>query len=187
MSAGKFIPFLLPFKDASGQYITATAQATEILKKAQGLVAAGSPGVAIIYSANYGQTRDAKAAYAAGKATFQISGSNQATVMAAMESELNGTFASLQHKMEIACITTLNAYQNPLLPWDDAVWLGVLKDDFKNLTDLLNKGWDVLGWMNQDTVNTKSPYAIGGGIVQLPTNINDFIQSHLAALAKNFA
>ena len=187
MSTGQFLNFPLPFKDASGQYISADTQSNHILTKANQLVKKGAFGVAITYSANYGQTRDIVAAYQAGKPTVSIGGSNQAAVMTEMEAHLNTTFTQLLGKMRVAPITTMNAYVNPLLPWNDSVLEGIIKDDLNRIEDWIKAGWVVLGWQNQDTVNDPThPYAVGGGIAHLTPAQNKLIQDTLIGFAKQY-
>lgn len=186
MTTGNFIPILIPFKDSSGNYISADGQATQILNEADKLIAAGAAGVAIIYSANYQQTQNAEAAYSAGKDTFPIGGNHQATVMSAMENLMTSTYPPLLGKMQIACITTLNEYASPWAVSEYPKWSTILHSDFQNLHNLLNKGWDILGWQNQKTIKTKSKYAIGNGDYKVPKKFNKYIQSHLVMLAKSY-
>lgn len=53
---GSFLNFYLPYKDVSGNNLSASDQALAIIAKAQKLISRGSCGVAITYSANYDQT-----------------------------------------------------------------------------------------------------------------------------------
>jgi|GEM_PF-6170934 len=53
---GKFIDFYLPYSQ-HGNHISAESQAQKILQEADTLLKKGSFGVAIIYSANHGQTK----------------------------------------------------------------------------------------------------------------------------------
>jgi hypothetical protein len=55
MSAGHFINFYLPYSKDSKK-VPSGDQAAAILQKAQEVIANGTKGIAITYSANYGQT-----------------------------------------------------------------------------------------------------------------------------------
>ena len=51
----------------------------------------------------------------------------------------------------------------------------------------LDKGWYVLGWQNQGTVNDPMhPYAVGGGIATLPAAVSDKIQQTLIGFSKTY-
>ena len=102
---GRFINFCLDYSKLSSQQ-----QAEKILKKADELIADSINGVAITYSANYGQTRKIQQVYLAGGWHTQTNGSNQAQVMHAMESLMADTYQHLQGKMRIVPITTMNAH-----------------------------------------------------------------------------
>ncbi len=187
MPNGSFLPLHIPFSQ-NGAQVPAHDQAEEILKKATDLTANGSKSVAITYSANYGQTRDIQKIYFAGGWLTNTSGANQAEVMRQMEILLDSTYAALQGKMHIVPITTLNAYTDPVSPWNDDVLMGIIITDLARIEMYLESGWDVLGWQNQSTVsNPQHPYAIGGGVVKLPTAINEKIQSTLIGYAKKYA
>lgn len=60
---GKFIDFDLPYSQ-DGNNISAKSQAQKILQEADTLLKKGSVGVAIIYSANYDQTKTIRKTYA---------------------------------------------------------------------------------------------------------------------------
>lgn len=185
MSTGQFLNFNLPYKE-NGIYVSSAAQAQAILNKAQALISNGAVGVAITYSANYGQTRTIASVYAAGGWDTQTNGANQAAVMNAMEQLMGSTYTMLQGKMHIAPITTMDGYP-PTNPWNDTVLMNIVTQDLANIETYLKNGWVVLGWQNQDTVgNPAHPYAVGGGIATLPTNISDTIQQTLIGFANTY-
>lgn len=185
MSTGKFISFNIPYKEGS-VYVSSATQAQEILNKAQELIDNGAPGVAITYSANYGQTQTIEKTYRAGGWDTQTNGANQAAVMAAMEQLMGSTYTVLQGKMHIAPITTMNGHP-PATPWNDTVLMNIVTQDLANIETYLKNGWTVLGWQNQDTVNNPvHPYAVGGGIATLPTAVSDKIQQTLIGFAKDY-
>jgi len=179
MNKGKFIDFYLPYRDSDNNEISPNNQAASLLKKAQTFIEDGSIGVGIIYSANYQQTIDIRKAYENGAYKTRISGANQAEVMMAMEELLGSSkFQELQGKMHIAPITTLG--------YRDMEPMNVIQNDLKCIQHMLDNGWAILGWQNQDTIHTDHPYAIGGGIVTLPTNISNEIQNRLKEFAKDY-
>ena len=47
----------------------------------------------------------------------------------------------------------------------------VVKDDLAQIKQMLENGWDILGWQNQTT----KKYAVGGGIANLSHDISDKI------------
>ena len=180
MSHGNFVNFLLPFVDKAGSGVSNQNQAEAILNKSRQLVKNGSKGVAITYSANYGQTREIQRVYFAGGWNTHTTGANQAAVMQSMESLMGKQYQDLQGKMRILPITTMNAYHNPVSPWNNDVHMGIVITDLERIKIYLEGGWDVLGWQNQTTVGTTHPYAIGGGIASLPPAISDHIQTTLS-------
>jgi len=187
MPTGQFISFYLPYRQ-NGAYIPPDSQAQAILTKAQTLVDKGAPGVAITYSANYGQTREIIKVYAAGGWYTGTDGANQAAVMCEMEQLMSSPYTALQHKMRIAPITTMNAYADPVTPWNETVLADIVTADLARIETYLQNGWCVLGWQNQDTVNnTGHPYAVGGGIAQLPPAVAVKIQATLMGYAKTYA
>ncbi len=182
MKSGKFIDLRIDF-EVDGKKISASEQAKKILEKANALVKKGSKGMAIIYSANYGQTRDIQRTYLSGEYCAQILGANQAQVMFEMERMLSGIYNSLQYKMRIAPITTMNGYSNPVPNWNNDVLLGIIQTDLDRIENYLLSGWSVFGWQNQLTAaDSNAPYAIGGGVVKLPAQITDTIQERLKKL-----
>lgn len=84
---GKFIDFYLPYSDENGS-ISSLKQAERILQKGHKLIQMEQKNVAILYSANYGQTRKIQEIYFTNGWKTAISGSNQAAVMHSMESLL---------------------------------------------------------------------------------------------------
>ncbi len=175
---GKFIDFYLPYSEY-GNYISAKSQAQKILQEADTLLKKGSFGVAIIYSANYGQTKTIRKTYAEGKYKTGTSGANQANVMTEMENLLDTpNYQHLQGKIRIAPITTMTN-----LDFDGKDHITVVKDDLAQIQQMLENGWDILGWQNQTTIKNKNKYAVGGGIAKLPHDISNEIQSTLLSLA----
>ena len=50
----------------------------------------------------------------------------------------------------------------------------IVKTDLDRIKTYLDDGWDILGWQNQHTGKDSShPYAIGGGIANLPLDISE--------------
>ncbi len=178
MMKGVFIDFNVPYSK-DGVSVLPQNQAEDILKKANDLVINGAKGVAIIYSANYGQTREIEKVYFTGGWKTQTNGANQAAVMNCLELLLSSKYSTLQGKMRILPITTMNAYDNPVNPWNNDVLMGIVTTDLERIKIYLEGGWNVLGWQNQNTVsNPKHPYAIGGGVAKLPQAVSDKIQSN---------
>ena len=173
MSKGHFIPCFISFE-------TFEAQAESILKQAKDLIQAGAKGVAITYSANYGQTREIEKVYFRGDWETRTSGANQASVMKAMELLLGTKFQELQGKMHIAPITTMNAYDDPVDEWNDDVHMGIVITDLDRIAIYLEGGWDVLGWQNPNTTaNPLHPYAVGGGVAtKMPEAVSDTISEN---------
>lgn len=187
MKNGTFLNFNLPFLQ-NGEFVPSREQAEKILKKATELIANGAQGVAITYSANYGQTRDIEKTYSAGGWNTQIFGANQAEVMYEMELLLGSQYAALQGKMRIVPITTMDGYDDPDGPWNDDLHLEIVTADLARIKTYLENGWTVLGWQNQHTVdNPTHPYAVGGGIAILPQAISDKIQRTLMEYAETYA
>lgn len=158
-----------------------TQQAQAIIDKTRSLLAEGAAGVAIIYSANYSQTVAIHQVYTAGGWFTHTSGGNQATVMSEME-RLMGLpeNADVQMKLRIAPISTM-LYPNTYTPYQ-FVYLDLLNIK----TGLLDQGWTVLGWQNQDT--RPGEYAIGGGIAgNMPDEIKTLIRNVLNLYEKQYA
>jgi hypothetical protein len=183
---GGFHPFHLPFW-VDGAPFPAEAQALVTVHTASHLLDGGAPGVGLLYSANYGQTREIESVYRAGAWHTGTTGSNQATVVAAIEVLLADEFASLQGRLHILPITTMNAYTDPVPDWNADVLRGIVHSDLTRVRAYLEAGWHVLGWQNQDTIdNPKHPYAIGGGVATLPEAVDRLIQATLMGLAREF-
>ena len=176
---GRFINFYLSYKDERGNYRSASDQAIAIITEAQKLIDLGSPGVAILYSANYGQTVTIHKTYKSGHWQTKISGSNQAKVMQAMEALMENQYSTLQRRLEIAPITTMT-YSD----YGGRTHRQVVESDLDHIKSLLDRGWDVLGWQNQSSI---PGYAIGGGIATLPKDIHTLIQTTLAQYATAYA
>lgn len=156
MEKGQFLTLYVPFKTETGALITPSDQASRILRKASKMLESSYPGVAITYSANYGQTLQIKKTYDEGGWDTNTSGANQAAVMAKME-EMLGTspWSSLQGKVRIAPLTTMSYEADG---YGTFTHEQVLQNDLGNIKSLLDAGWVVFGWINQ--VN----FAVGGGV-----------------------
>ncbi len=154
---------VIHFKDSSNHPISADQQARFFLDRALKDLEhmEEGKGVALTYSANYGQTKDLAAAYTAGRPTANIGGSHQATVVKAIEKLLlkDDKYKPLQHRMHILPITTLKfGAHKPE---------NIIVRDMKNVACHLGAGWKVYGWQNQDTnFSTSKKFAIGGGVVK---------------------
>jgi len=193
MSTGKFHDFYLAYvkyTDPKKVEKDARRQAEAILQTCSELINKdGSKSVGIIYSANYGQTRMIERVYFAGGYNTGTNGDAQATVMCEMEALLGSTYNSLQGKMHILPITTLNAN---VQPWNENIHLGIVRTDLDRIDNYLQDGWDVLGWQNQDNnsgKDPKNPYAIGGKNAKppnFPKLVSDKIQSTLIDFAKKY-
>ena len=184
-NSGKFIPFLLNYKENDD-----SQQANIILSEATKLIQNNAKGVAIIYSANYGQTLTINKTYAEGDWQTGISGANQASVMMSMESLLDSNFSDLQKAMRIAPITTMTYSSSG---YGGHTHKEVVVQDLSNIKALLERGWTVLGWMNQDT---DPKYAVGGGIassigsdgkVRFPKALSDYVQTTLSQFAEDYS
>jgi hypothetical protein len=189
MSTGKFINFYLPYI-VKGKVVPPGDQAEAILRTCSELINKdGSKSVGIIYSANYGQTRMIERVYFAGGYNTGTNGGAQAPVMREMEALLGSTYNSLQGKMHILPITTMNAYTDAVDPWNENVHLGIVITDLDRINNYLQDGWDVLGWQNQDNnskKDAKNPYAIGGNNAKPPKLVSDKIQSTLIGYATRY-
>jgi hypothetical protein len=174
---GKFIDFYLPYSQ-DGNHISAKSQAQKILQEADTLLKTCSFGVAIIYSANYDQTKTIRKTYTEGGYKTGTSGANQANVMTEMENLLDTpNYQHLQSKIRIAPITTMT-----YADYDGKDHITVVKDDLAQIKQMLENGWDILGWQNQTT----KKYAVGGGIANLSHDISDKIQSTLLSLSSQY-
>lgn len=187
MAKGTFINFYLPYSQ-EGAIVSSQEQAKAILTKARNLIADGAKGVGITYSANYGQTREIERIYFAGGWNTQTKGANQADVMCNMESLMVREYDMLQGKVHILPITTMNAFSDWVERWNEDVQLGIVTTDLDRIRIYLETGWHILGWQNQSTIkNSTSPYAVGGGIAQLPDLVKDKIQATLIEYAKVYS
>lgn len=180
---GKLTPFYLEFGKVQDSEIdellnfggvknkdnaeTSTAdaikQARAILNKAKASIKANPqlPGVAITYSANHHQqTEQILKTYDEGNWKTSTNGANQAKVMFWMEKLLEkDEFKHLQGRVRIAPISTMQ------FGGGGGTLTGeMVNRSLENLRDLINEGWNVLGWQNQRSINTDNPYAIGGGV-----------------------
>lgn len=179
---GVFVNFNLDY-----QALSSEQQAEKILNKAAELVGNKAKGVAITYSANYGQTRKIQQVYFSGGWHTETNGANQAAVVHAMESLLAGTCKHLQGKMRVVPITTINAYDNPVVPWNQDVLMGIVITDLDRIQTYLEDGWYILGWQNQKTVSDQiHPYAVGGGIANLSDVVSRKVQKTLISYAGKY-
>lgn len=171
---GHVVDFYLSYAGKSSD-----EQARAILAEARTRLEAGAPGVAITYSANYGQTETIHRTYASGGWNTGTGGANQADVMRAMERLLGGEASDLQGRVRIAPITTIYSPTVAGLTHAD-----VIATDLDRIEGLLEDGWDVLGWQNQDSA---PGYAIGGkgGVAgaAYPPELSAVVQERLRALA----
>ena len=181
MITGRFVNFYLPFLDENGDEISAKDQALLIIAEAQKRIAAGSPGVSITYSANYGQTKKIHRVYNEGGWDTQTGGANQANVMYEMEKLMRDTYPELQRHLQISPITTMTGG----VPYGDKTHKEVVETDLAYIKGLLDDNWNVLGWINKD--DKPVYFAIGGGEVKnLPLDISDLIQTTLTQYSKDF-
>jgi len=187
MAKGTFINFYLPYSQ-NGVRISSPEQAQSILNTAKELISNGAKGLGITYSANYGQTREIERIYVAGGWNTETEGSNQADVIYNLELLLADQYNSLQGKVRIMPVTTMNAYENPVERWNEDVQLGIVTTDLERIRIYLESGWSILGWQNQGTVNSfTSPYGVGGGIAHLPDIVEDKIQTSLIEYSKIYS
>ena len=181
---GRFVDFYLGY---SGK--TATQQAEAILDEAQGRIDLGANGVMITYSANYEQTQEIGRVYAEGGWDTGTSGSGQASVIRAMEGLLGSGRSELQQTMRIAPITTMT-YQS----YGDRTHAEIVTEDIERIRRQLDDGWDVLGWINEDS---KPDYAVGGGVassedpdkpgeIRFPKPLQEQVQQALRQLAQDY-
>ena len=184
--AGVFIDFLLAYEE-NGRFISSQMQAQTIIDKAKALLANGAAGVAITYSANFGQTQKIAETYQIGAWNTETGGSNQADVMMAMENLLGSTATELQGKLRIAPITTMT-----YTDYGGKTHAKVITDDLAAIKALLEQGWVILGWINQVSA---PDYAVGGGIAnsldaqgmpRFPKSLSDFVQMTLKGFSSNY-
>ncbi|WP_299684659.1 hypothetical protein [uncultured Dokdonia sp.] len=187
---GHFVKFLLPYKDDHGNMISSDSQAFSVIEEAKKRIKAGAKGVAITYSANYGQTLEIHKTYNAGDWNTHTAGANQAGVMTAMENFMGTTETALQGTLQIAPITTMSYESNG---YGDYTHKEVVEADLKHIKSLLDQGWDVLGWVNQDT---DPEYAVGGGVAKsldqygkpyFPKELSDLVQQTFKKYTADYA
>ncbi|MCC5938878.1 MAG: hypothetical protein JJU34_16485 [Lunatimonas sp.] len=175
---GCFIDFELPFKANAG-IIPARDQVRRILAKAKETLELGYVGVAITYSANFQQRNKIRETYASGDWQTFTQGANQAAVMRELEGFLDTMeFEPIRNKVRIAPITTLT-YSD----FGGKTQEEIVKEDLGYIANLLHNGWAVLGWINEPS---SGRYAVGGGIVKLPDQLEKTIQEGLAEFARRF-
>lgn len=150
--SGSFVPYLLTFDDKTNE-----EQAAAILEEARRRIDGGATGIGITYSANYGQTQVIRRTYAAGEWNTHTRGSNQADVMARMET-LMASEPTMQGKLRIVPITTMTYTSFGGHTLDE-----VIDQDMGAIGALVEEGWTILGWMNQ---RGSRRFAVGGGIAK---------------------
>lgn len=91
---------------------------------------------------------------------------------------MGSDFSALQGRLEIAPITTMT-YKD----YGGHTQQQVVESDLEYIKSLRDKGWDVLGWQTQSSI---PGYAIGGGIAELPPEIDTLIQTTLAKYAVDY-
>jgi hypothetical protein len=175
---GKFIPLLVPFREHE-EFIPAKNQALKILSEAENILKENTCiKTGITYSANYDQTKSINKTYASGKTLTGISGANQAQVMIELERLLQTDYTYLQGSFRIVPITTM-AYSD----FDGFSHDAVIRSDLKSLEELLQNGWCIFGWMNQQTA---PQFAVGGGIASLPNDLKELIQQTLTIFSETY-
>lgn len=179
--------FYLPYKE-NGAIVSNENQALQIFEYAKKALESGAKGIAITYSANYGQTQKIEQTYRAGEWNTATNGSNQAAVVAAMETMLWTSHSSFQMKIRIAPITTMT-----YTGYGNRTHREIVEEDLVRIRVALENGWDVLGWVNQDS---QPEFAIGGGIaagldengaIRFPKALSDFVQEQLSEMANKFS
>ena len=179
---GKFIKFNLNYDNLSNR-----EQAEKIVSTARSLLDDGVRGVAITYSANYGQTRKSQQVYFSGGWDTGTSGANQAEVMTEMETFLKDSATELRGNLRILPITTMNGGSIPTDEWNVDLHRGIVITDLDRVQRYLDSGWVVLGWQNQKTVDSPThPFAIGGGVASLPDGLSKLIQRRLIDLSTKY-
>lgn len=178
MMKGKFIPLLVPFQEDQ-KFIPAVKQAGKILNEAEKLINGNTcRKTGITYSANYDQTKTIQHTYASGKIITGISGANQAQVMFELERLLQTDYKHLQGSFRIVPITTMT-YSD----YDGFSHDAVIRNDLNALEELLQNGWCIFGWMNQQTA---PQFAVGGGIASLPNDLKELIQQTLTIFSETY-
>jgi hypothetical protein len=186
MNTGKFTNLLVAYETEKKVSITYDEQAKVILTAAQRAIEGGALGVGYIYSANYGQTREIQKTYLGGGWNTRTMGAHQAQIVESVEKLLGASpYTSLQNKLHILPISTMNAYDNAIPNWSVELHLGILTTDLDRIENYLRCGWDVLGIQDQDS-NKNKPYAIGGNIANMGKSENDYIQDRLTKLATSY-
>ncbi len=189
---GKFIKTLIPFKDDDGDEVSPEDQARQILNIASAFLNNGSHGVYLTYSSDFEQTLDIIKTYQDGGWSTNVNGSHQAATIAALESLLGLEYIRLQRKVRIAPITTMS--DRPITEEDktgfaNKTHLEVIEEDLDRIRSDLDGGWDVLGWVNQQT---DPDFAVGGGAenaenpnfaceTQFPAHLQSFVRKRLAS------
>ena len=188
-----FIPFLLDYS----RLIPATAereQALKILHEVDRLHKAGHEKVGITLSVSDKQTANIRDKYehgipitGTGTKTEEPHLRGQVGVIQTVETLLEDpAYQHLKGKFQILPITTCQA--NLSSPPERLNTTDELLDkDLLGIDKFLTEGGAVLGWQNQNTVATDSPYAIGGGTVKLSADHNKKIQDGLKHFAATYA
>ncbi|VVC75372.1 hypothetical protein AQUSIP_06620 [Aquicella siphonis] len=175
------------FQALNLNYTTGTRkQATDILDRVAALHAQGHQKVGITYSANHDQSVQIRDAYREGHWQTGTDGGNQARIMAEVEHLLltDPRYQHLRSVFQILPITTCAQAGGV-----GAVHDRWLQEDLDHVQQFASSGGAMLGWQNQDTVsNTKSPFAIGGGISSVLTSQQtQKIQSTLLDMQSRYA
>jgi hypothetical protein len=184
MKPGLFVDFYCPYQNRSAQ-----DQARQIVKTADGYLKQGYARVGIIYSANYEQAQRLKDSYEEKQWLTGIGGSNQGSVMKAMEDILKRDRQDLQGRLIILPMSTMNGYRKIYYSDPDFTKAHpqVIDQDFADIREFIRLGGVALGWQNDTTVNRKDgPYAYGGGVTQLRPEIHAQIQAGMKSLKGEF-
>lgn len=138
--------------------------------------------VGLTYSANENQTIRIRETYQKDEWNTQTNGSNQATVIAAIENLLATDYQDLQSAFRILPITTIPTQEKHQSQSGRAA---LLTEDLEAIRQFSAKpNHVVLAWQNQ-LKNDRSQfnkYAIGGGVVDITFEDNHYIQSCLTEL-----
>ena len=102
--------------------------------------------------------------------------------MKALEEQIEASDRILAPLFRIAPITTMTYESNG---YDGRTQEAVVREDLAHIRSLLDEGWYILGWMNQET---QPAYAIGGGISgPMDSDLQDIIQRSLTEFAIEYS
>lgn len=174
------VPFQIDFIK-NGVGVLAKDQAIKILDEVERLHANGAQRVGITYSANQDQTDKIIDTYKNGGWKTGTTGSNQASVIAAVEQLLvEQKYQHLQSVYQTVPITTMKYSNGKALAADDTS----VQNSLDHASQFMAEGGVLLGWKNQNI--PEGALAIGGGVAsQVQTSsqkqmINNWVQSHLS-------